>query len=142
MIARYIPTPSVSQFTVGPLTIHAYSLCIILGVTAASWISNKRYLAAGGSPHVISDLAIWVIPAGVIGARIYHVITSPEYFFGSKGNLIDIFKIYEGGLGIWGAITLGGLVAYWRYRKLQKDSDQTDVPEFSYFMDALAPGLS
>ena len=132
MIARYIPTPSVSQFTVGPLTIHAYALCIILGVTAAIWISNKRYLAVGGSPHVISDLAIWVIPAGVIGARIYHVATSPEYFFGARGNIADIYKIWQGGLGIWGAIAGGVLVAFWKYNR---------EISFAAFLDVMAPGL-
>ena len=132
MIARYIPTPSVAQFTVGPFTIHAYALCIILGVTAAIWISNKRYLAAGGSPHVISDLAIWVVPSGVIGARIYHVITSPEYFFGANGNLGDIYKIWEGGLGIWGAIAGGVLVAYWKYNR---------ELSFGTLLDVMAPGL-
>ena len=132
MIARFIPTPSVSQFTVGPLTIHAYALCIILGITAAIWISNKRYLDAGGSPHVISDLAIWVIPAGVIGARIYHVFTSPEYFFGANGNISDIPKIWEGGLGIWGAIAGGVLAAYWKYNR---------EISFAALLDVMAPGL-
>ena len=84
----------------GPLTFHAYALCIILGVIVAIWLTDKRYQAAGGSPHVISDLAIWVVPGGVIGARIYHVISSPEYFFGSKGDPVDIFKIWEGAPGL------------------------------------------
>ena len=73
--------------------------------------------------------------AGVIGGRLYHVITSPENFFGSHGNVFDIVKIWEGGLGIWGAIALGFAAAYWRYRRLS-----LELP-FSYFMDALAPGL-
>lgn len=132
MLTRYIPTPSVSVFTVGPLSIHAYALCIITGAAVAIWISDKRYRAAGGSPHVISDLAIWVIPAGVIGARLYHVISSPEYFFGKNGNLADIFKIWEGGLGIWGAIAAGVLVAYWKYNR--------EIP-FSKLADVMAPGL-
>lgn len=141
MFSNYIPTPTVSEFSVGPLTFHAYALCIIAGVIAAVWIGDRRYQKFGGAKSVVSDIALWVVPAGVIGGRLYHVITSPEYFFGANGNLIDILKIYEGGLGIWGAISLGGLVAHWRYRKLLKDSDKTDMPEFSTFMDALAPGL-
>jgi len=132
----FIPTPTVSRFTVGPFTFHAYALCIIAGVIAAIWIGDKRYRAAGGAPGVVSDLALWVVPAGVIGGRLYHVITSPEYFFGDKGSPSDIYKIWQGGLGIWGAISLGGLVAYWRYRKL-KDNE---IP-FTVFMDSLAPGL-
>ena len=117
------------------MTIHFYALCIILGVAFAIWLGEKRYRQYGGNPGVVSDLAIWVVPAGVIGGRIYHIFTSPEYFFGKSGNLIDIFKIYQGGLGIWGAITLGGIVAYWRYQKL------SNAIPFAFFMDALAPGI-
>lgn len=138
MFLSYIPTPTVSQFSVGPLTFHAYALCIIAGVIAAIWIGDRRYQRFGGAPGVVSDLAIWVVPAGVIGGRLYHVITSPQNFFGENGELIDIVKIWEGGLGIWGAITLGGLVAYWRYRAL---GNLESTPAFSSFMDALAPGL-
>lgn len=132
MLARFIPTPTVSKFTVGPLTIHAYALCIIIGAVIAIWLTNRRFVANGGQPNTISDLAIWVIPSGVIGARLYHVATSPEYFFGKNGKFIDIFKIWEGGLGIWGAIAGGALVAFLKYR---------DPLPFPYLMDAIAPGL-
>ena len=135
MFTRFIPTPSVSQFSIGPLTIHAYALCIILGVVVAIWLGDLRYRNFGGNKGVVSELAIWVVPAGVIGGRIYHVISSPEYFFGDKGKPLDILKIYEGGLGIWGAISLGALVAFWRYQKLNSEIS------FSYFLDALAPGI-
>lgn len=132
MIARFIPTPTVSQISVGPLTIHAYALCIILGATVAIWLTNKRFVASGGKSETVSDLALWVIPGGVIGARVYHVITSPEYFFGANGKIFDAFKIWEGGLGIWGAIAGGALVAIWRYK---------DPLPFTYLMDAIAPAL-
>lgn len=142
MFLNYLPTPSVSKFSVGPLTFHAYALCIIAGVIAAIMIGDRRYRKFGGATGVVSDLALWVVPAGVIGGRLYHVATAPEYFFGSQGDLVDIFKIWEGGLGIWGAISIGGVVAYWRYRKLTNNEDSNvQVPAFSYFMDALAPGL-
>ena len=101
----------------------------------AIWLGDKRYRAFGGESGVITELAIWVVPAGVIGGRIYHVITSPEYFFGANGKLTNIPKIWEGGLGIWGAIALGGIVAFWSYRKIP------NAISFSYFADALAPGL-
>lgn len=135
MFNRFIPTPSVSSIAVGPLTIHLYALCIITGVAVAIWLGDKRYRAFGGNQGVVTELAIWVVPAGVIGGRLYHVITSPENFFGKHGSLLNIIKIWEGGLGIWGAIALGFAAAYWRYQKLA-----ADLP-FSYFMDALAPGL-
>jgi len=132
LIARFIPTPTVSQISVGPLTIHAYALCIILGATLAVWLTNKRFIASGGNSETVTDLALWVIPGGVIGARLYHVITSPEYFFGANGKLSDVFKIWEGGLGIWGAIAGGALVAIWKYK---------DPLPFTYLMDAIAPAL-
>ena len=132
MLNRFIPTPTVSVLDFGPLTIHAYALCIILGAAAAIWLTDKRYRNAGGSPSAIGDLAVWVIPAGVIGARFYHVVTSPEYFFGKDGNLSSIFKIWEGGLGIWGAIAGGALAAYLKYdRELA----------FSVLADCVAPAL-
>ena len=135
MSPRFIPTPSVSEFQFGPLTIHAYALCIILGVAVAIWLGDKRYREYGGEPGVINDLALWVVPAGVIGGRIYHVITSPENFFGANGSISNIPKIWQGGLGIWGAIAFGGLVAFWRYKKVP------NAISFTYLMDALAPGL-
>ena len=112
-----------------------YALCIIVGVAVAIFLGDKRYRAFGGNQGVVTELAIWVVPAGVIGGRLYHVVTSPENFFGSKGSLISVVKIWEGGLGIWGAIALGFAVAFWRYKQLN-----LEIP-FSYFMDSLAPGL-
>ena len=106
-----------------------------MGVAVAIWLGDKRYRAFGGNQGVVTELAIWVVPAGVIGGRLYHVVTSPENFFGSKGSLISVVKIWEGGLGIWGAIALGFAVAFWRYKQLN-----LEIP-FSYFMDSLAPGL-
>ena len=79
-----------SSFAVGPLTIHLYALCIIMGVAVAIWLGDKRYRAFGGNQGVVTELAIWVVPAGVIGGRLYHVATSPENFFGSKGSLISV----------------------------------------------------
>ena len=101
----------------------------------AIWLGNKRFVAFGGEVGTISDLAIWVVPAGVIGARIYHVITDPELFFGKNGNLADIPKIWQGGLGIWGAIAGGAAIAYWRYQKIGS------VISFWVLADALAPAL-
>jgi len=135
LIARFIPTPTVSQITVGPLTIHAYALCIILGATLAVWLTNKRFISSGGNSETVTDLALWVIPGGVIGARLYHVITSPEYFFGANGKLSDVFKIWEGGLGIWGAIAGGAIATFFALKK--RDNSAQFLP----IADALAPGL-
>lgn len=87
---------------------------------------------------VVSEVAITAVPVGIIGGRIYHVISSPSAYFGSEGNPLDALKIWEGGLGIWGAISLGLFGAYLRYRSLQK---RMDLPSFAVFADALAPGI-
>ena len=78
------------------------------------------------------------VPFGIIGGRIYHVLTSPDAYFGKGGHPVDAFKIWEGGLGIWGAISLGALAAWIRYRQLAK---KIELPEFMIFLDALAPGV-
>jgi prolipoprotein diacylglyceryl transferase len=133
------PTPSNSVLEIGPLTIHFYALCIISGVAVAIWLGNKRFSSATPvGAGVVSEVAITAVPLGVIGGRIYHVISSPEAYFGSNGNPIDALKIWEGGLGIWGAISIGLLGAYIRYRSLQK---RIDLPSFAVFIDALAPGI-
>ena len=137
-----IPTPSNSVIGIGPLTIHYYALCIILGVAAAIWLGDKRFRRfASNSPQsigVVADVAIYAVPAGIIGGRIYHVITSPAQYFGANGRPLDALKIYEGGLGIWGAISLGALVAWVAYRKR---SQSFELPSFRLFLDALAPGI-
>ena len=133
------PTPSSSALEIGPLTIHYYALCIITGVAVAIWLGDKRFRAATPlGAHVVSEVAITAVPAGVIGGRIYHVISSPSAYFGSNGHPIDALKIWEGGLGIWGAISLGFLGAFLRYRSLQK---KIVLPSFAVFADALAPGI-
>lgn len=136
---QLIPTPTTSAFEFGQLTIHFYALCIILGVAVALWLGNKRFVKEFPSATgLIADVAIYAIPAGVIGGRLYHVATSPEGYFGSSGNPLDIFKIWKGGLGIWGAIALGTLVAFMSYRHIAKSRE---LPSFLFFADALAPGL-
>lgn len=137
-----IPTPTNSAIGIGPLTVHYYALCIIVGVAVAIWLGNKRYRTFANDSEqsigVVADVAIYAVPAGIIGGRIYHVITSPAQYFGENGKPIDALKIYEGGLGIWGAISLGALVAWFGYRKRAKD---LDLPSFHLFLDALAPGI-
>ena len=137
-----IPTPTNSVLGIGPLTFHYYALCIILGVAIAIWLGDKRFrkLCANSesSKSVVADVAIYAVPAGVIGGRIYHVFTSPAQYFGTNGDWLAIFKIYEGGLGIWGAISLGSLAAWYSYRKLKQ---RDGLPEFRFFLDALAPGI-
>ena len=123
----------------GPFTIHFYALCIIAGIVIAVWLGDKRFKSHGNNlENVVADVAIWAVPFGIIGGRLYHVITSPNDYFGKNGDPIDAFKIWQGGLGIWGAISLGAIAAHFAYKNLQK---KKELPAFGYFLDALAPGI-
>lgn len=123
----------------GPLTIHFYALCIIAGIAIAVWLGDKRFRSHGENlENVVADVAIWAVPFGIIGGRLYHVISSPSQYFGKNGNPIDALKIWQGGLGIWGAISVGAIAAYFAYNRQQK---KKDLPAFGYFLDALAPGI-
>jgi len=137
---RFIPTPSTSQLGIGPFTVHFYALCIIAGITIAIWWGDKRYRRVGGAEHVVADVAIIAVPSGIIGGRLYHLLTSPDAYFGSGGHPLDAFKIWQGGLGIWGAIALGTLAAWWMHKRLRNRGRQ-GLLTFSQFADALAPGV-
>lgn len=128
-----IPSPTWQGFTIGPLTIHAYALCIIAGIFVALWLTNRRWTARGGSSDDLWTIAMWTIPAGIIGGRLYHVFSTPAPYFGPGGNPVAALYIWNGGLGIWGAVALGVLVAYFVARSL-------DI-RFGAFLDAAAPGL-
>lgn len=137
MSSLNIPSPARSLIEIGPLTIHYYALCIMLGIVAAVIIGNKRYVAKGGAAGLVGDVAIFAVPSGIIGGRLYHVITTPEKYFGANGNPIEALYIWQGGLGIWGAISLGALGAFLAYRKNPKRGELS----FASFADAIAPGL-
>ncbi len=138
-----IPTPTLSQVAIGPFTFHFYALCIITGIAVAIWLGDKRLVSVGDAQGmqlkgVVSDIALIAVPAGVIGGRLYHVITTPDQYFGADGDLLAILKIWNGGLGIWGAIALGALGALVSYRRLSK---KMQLPSFGTLLDALAPGI-
>ena len=130
-----IPSPTQSSISIGPITVYFYALCIIIGIATAIWVGRKRYASFGGNPDDVSEVAIWAVPFGIIGGRIYHVITSPEQYFCSNGNPIDALRIWQGGLGIWGAISLGVFGVY-LYFKTHKTS-----LKISQLLDCLAPGV-
>ena len=138
-----IPTPTLSQIDIGPFSFHIYALCIIAGIAIAIWLGDRRLRSYGNSTGmdltgVVSEVAVIAVPAGIIGGRLYHVVTTPELYFGSGGDLLSILKIWQGGLGIWGAISLGVLGALISYRRIAKEKT---LPSFGVFLDALAPGL-
>lgn len=106
-----IPSPSSGSLELGPLRLNAYGLMIALGAIAATWLMGRRLEARKwGTRDDASSIAIWAVPAGVIGARLYHVITDWERF---EGRWIDAIKIWKGGLGIWGGLVLGTIVGLW-----------------------------
>ena len=117
----------------GWLPVRAYAVCIVLGIIAAAYITDRRMRARGGPADAILDISVWAVPGGIIGARIYHVITSPELYFGKDGHPVDVFKIWEGGLGIWGAVPVARSERGSPCRRL-------GIP-LSFVADALAVGL-
>jgi prolipoprotein diacylglyceryl transferase len=92
--------------------VRAYALCIIAGIIAAAWLGERRWVKSGGQSGVIGDIALWAVPFGLIGGRLYHVITDPELYFKAGRDPWAAFYIWQGGLGIWGAIALGALGAW------------------------------
>ena len=135
MIPTSFPSPPVgwSSFSVGPFTVHAYALFILAGIFFAIWYTTRRWVERGGDAEVVGSVAFWAVPFGIIGGRIYHLITSPQAYFGEGGNPIDALKIWNGGLGIWGAVALGLVGAYIGCRR-QRVS-------FTAFIDAAAPAI-
>lgn len=136
------PSPSISALNLGPLTIHFYALCIIAGIVVAVWLGERRFIALGGAPGIVTDVAYWAVPFGIIGGRLYHLATS----WNSERSFLDAIAIWRGGLGIWGAISLGALGAYIRYQMLirqerESAANEKSLPSFALFMDALAPGI-
>jgi prolipoprotein diacylglyceryl transferase len=135
LLPASIPSPPVewASFSLGPLTIHLYALCILLGIILALWMAQKRFARYGGKPEVVWDVAIWAVPFGIIGGRLYHVFSSPDAYFGPDGDLSLIPQVWLGGLGIWGAVALGAVGAWIGCRRAGV--------RLSAFADAAAPGL-
>jgi len=112
MVLASIPSPDRGVWHLGPFPIRAYAFCIIVGVIVAVVIGNRRWVARGGRPGTVADVAAWAVPVGLVGARLYHVLTDPELYFGRGRHPIDALKIWQGGLGIWGGIACGALGAW------------------------------
>ena len=126
----FLPSPPSNGIQLGPVLLHAYGLCYVVGIVAAVLIASRRWAAHGGDPALPQEIAVWGVPAGLIGGRLYFLATSwnevPDHWWGP-------LAIWQGGLGIWGGIaggTLGGLIGLRRRG--------VDIPAF---MDAAAPGV-
>ncbi|CAL9557956.1 Phosphatidylglycerol--prolipoprotein diacylglyceryl transferase [Streptomyces sp. enrichment culture] len=133
-ILASIPSPGTSEVHLGPLPLRGYALCIIIGVFVAIWLGGKRWVARGGQPGTVADIAVWAVPFGLVGARLYHVITDYQLYFGEDRDWVNAFKIWDGGIGIWGAIA-GGAVGAWIACR------RRGIP-LPAFADAVAPGIA
>jgi prolipoprotein diacylglyceryl transferase len=128
-----IPSPDRGVWHLGPIPLRAYALCIIAGIIVAIWWGERRWAARGGTKGTVIDMAVFAVPFGLVGGRLYHVITDPELYFTEGKNPWNAFAIWDGGLGIWGAIALGAVGALIACRR-------KGVP-LPAMADAIAPGI-
>jgi prolipoprotein diacylglyceryl transferase len=133
MLTASLPSPGQGVWHLGPIPIRAYALCIIAGIVVAIWLTQRRWAARGGNRDDVVDIALWAVPFGILGARLYHVVTDPELYFAAGRDPVKALYIWDGGLGIWGAVAMGALGAWIGCRR--RGINLLD------FGDALAPGL-
>ncbi|TWP33568.1 prolipoprotein diacylglyceryl transferase [Leekyejoonella antrihumi] len=132
-LAGYIPSPTAGVLWLGPIPIRGYALCILAGICVAIWVCGRRLADRGARTEDALTVAWWAVPFGIVGGRIYNVITTPQPYFGKGGDPWDAFAIWHGGLGIWGAVALGALGAWIGCRR--------NNIAFLDFADAAAPGV-
>jgi prolipoprotein diacylglyceryl transferase len=128
-----IPSPEWSFFDLGPFRIHAYAICILIGIFLATAVTSRRLTKRGAEPGVVLDIILWAVPLGIVGARIFHVLTHPNDYFGPDKNLWEVFAVWNGGIAIFGALIGGALGAYIGCRRAGI--------RFWSFADAVAPAL-
>ncbi|GAB3381446.1 prolipoprotein diacylglyceryl transferase [Amycolatopsis echigonensis] len=128
-----IPSPDQGVWHLGPIPIRAYALCIIAGIIVAIWWGERRWEARGGTKGTVLDVAVFAVPFGLVGGRLYHVVTDPELYFTEGKNPWNAFAIWDGGLGIWGAVALGAVGALIACRR-------RGIP-LPAMADAIAPGI-
>lgn len=132
IIQAFIPSPASNGFEVGPFFFHAYGIAYVFAVLAAIVVTRWQWKWAGGDPALPGEVALWAFPAGLLGGRIYFLVTTPSQI---PPHWWGPFAIWKGGLGIWGGIAAGVAVGVWvLHRRLDRDS-------ILRFVDAAAPGL-
>lgn len=133
LVPASIPSPPQHTWQIGIFPLRAYALAILAGIAVAIWITAKRWVARGGVADDVLEVSFWAVPFGIVGGRIYHVISSPDAYFGPGGDPVRALYVWEGGLGIWGAVALGALGAWIGCRRMGV--------RFTSFADAVAPAL-
>jgi prolipoprotein diacylglyceryl transferase len=132
-IISAIPSPDVSYIELGPLRIHFYALFILAGIVLALILTESRLKARGAESGIALDISLWAIPFGILGGRFFHVLTHPNDYFFPGADLLAVFRIWEGGLAIYGALILGSVGAYIGARSAGI--------RFASYLDAVAPGV-
>ena len=128
-----IPSPDVSFIELGPVRIHFYALFILAGIILALVLTESRLRSRGAESGVALDISLWAIPLGILGGRFFHVVTHPNDYFFPGADLLAVFRIWEGGLAIYGALVFGALGAAIGARAAGI--------KFTSYLDAVAPGV-
>ncbi len=133
-MTRAIPSPDQSVWLLGWFPIRAYAMFILVGIIVAVWVTQRRLADRGGKPGQALDVAVWAVPLGIVGGRLYHVISSPQAYFGEGGQPVKALYIWEGGLGIWGGLALGAVGIWIGCRR--------NGIRFLDYLDAAVPGVA
>lgn len=128
-----IPSPSINKFELGPVTIHIYALCLLTGIAFAWWLGGRRWRARGGTADTFDTVVLTAVISGIVGARIYHVVTHWGDYFGPGLNPWKAFAIWEGGIAMFGSL-IGGAIGAWVVARMRGAS-------FTGLADSLAPGI-
>ena len=127
-----IPSPSQGTWYLWVIPVRAYALLILTGIAVGGWLGNRRWIARGGRPGTVVDVLMWAVPTGIVGARVFHVLTHLQDF--SWQDPWEAFRLWEGGLAIFGGLLGGALGAWYACRR-------RGIP-LPAFADALAPGIA
>ena len=114
MAVAYLPSPASGVWHLAIIPVRAYALCVLAAVVTGLWLTDRRYRLAGGRPGVILDLATVAVPVGLLGARAYSVATDFDRYFGPGRDWTDVLRVWDGDMGVAGAVTAGALAA-WAY---------------------------
>jgi len=117
MPTAFLPSPASSAWQLGPVTVGAFMLCAAAGVAAGLWLTDYRYRRAGGQHGIVLNVATVAVPVGLVGARLYSVVTNYHLYLGRHRDWVNALRVWDGGLGVAGAVAAGALAAWWYCRR-------------------------